>query len=196
MIPAANNENNRKNDVDDQEGFVEETPDVKTAADDENDDTNCGDNAPDPIRFDVLRSIISILTVEHQSQYRVKKDLKRENTSDPAMQQQVSGVRPNRQPEKNVISSREEKKKGSHDVCEVARAVEDEGDDLEPFGCVPGIGLLRLIIHRREDDIENDEHRDIESLAHGRSIAEKVRKRANMIRTDGARPNKIRSDLV
>lgn len=50
--------------------------------------------------------------------------------------------------EQNVVTSGEEEDERGHDVREVARPIQHEGDDFAPPGRVPCVGLAGLVVDR------------------------------------------------
>lgn len=85
MVPAANNKNDGKYNVRDQEELIGEAPHVESAAERENNGTESSDDAPDPVRRgNCLMAHPSALY--NTTADRVKKDQEIEDACHPAMQ--------------------------------------------------------------------------------------------------------------
>ena len=70
-------------------------------------------------------------------------------------------MRPICHPEQNIVSRREEKHERGQDKCKSSGTIKDIGCNLLSLGCVPRVGLLKLIIDRCQDEVENEEHYDV-----------------------------------
>jgi hypothetical protein len=104
-------------------------------------------------------------------------------------------MRPVGQPKQYVVAPSKEEDERAHNVGEGASTVQDVGHDLAPLSRIPCIRLLGNVIDGGKDDIEDEKHGNVEALADGRGVSKKVRKRADLIRADGAGPDKIRLEL-
>ena len=105
-------------------------------------------------------------------------------------------MRPICYPEQDIVSRREENNERGQSECHISGTVKDIACDLFPLGCVPRVGLLRLVIDGGQEDIEHEEHYDVETLADGRSVTKQVRKWADLVRANDAWVDKVRPDLV
>ena len=94
-----------------------------------------------------------------------------EDASYPTMEKEISRVRPIGDPEEEVVSTGKQDDEREHSVSDVPRTVAYVCKNLLPAIEAPRVRLLAMIIHRGQDDVQGEEHEDIQGLTPGRSVA-------------------------
>ncbi len=123
VVPAADNDEDGKDNVHDEEGFVGEAAEVDVAEDQHGTGEDGGGDAPIPVGLRGLGREGAPTLVHHQQGNAVDNGLDGEDAGNPAVHEDVGRVRPVGDPEKKVVAAGKEDEEGKEAEGEVAGAL-------------------------------------------------------------------------
>lgn len=146
MIPAAHDDQDSEHYVQGEENLIRDAAEVGNAQNQHGARQYGSDDTPQPIWFDGLRGITAGPSIRQQQRDAVDDSLNGEDTSDPAVQQEVRGIRPVRDPEQEVVAAREEDDERQKSVPDVSGAVADIRKDFLSFRETPWVRLRATVV--------------------------------------------------
>lgn len=157
MVPAADDDDDSEEDVQNEKGFIGQAAEIKVAEDEHGGGEHSGDDAPQPIGQFGLGRVASRALICKQQGDAMNNCLDGKDAGDPTMQEHVSGVGPISNPEEEAVASGQENEKGEESECDMAGAVANIRESFFSRSIVPGMGLRTGVIDRAQDEVETEE---------------------------------------
>ena len=141
VVPAADDDEDGEEDMQDEEGLVDKAAEVDVAEDQHGAGEDGGDDAPAPVGLLGLGRIVAQTLVHQQQGNAVENSLDGEDAGDPAVQENVSRVWPVGDPEEKIVAAGKENQEGKQAVGDVAGALAYVEEGFLSAGKPPWMGL-------------------------------------------------------